>query len=232
MADQVPDGRTFEQIAFRAHQRCNTVEEAVTAALREAILIGVFHPGERLRQEHLADLLAVSRSPVTAALHTLQAEGLVVYTPNRGATVRVIEPEELEETYQLRIVLETFALRLAIERIIPADVDEMADLADQIDGEEDAAHRWELTDRFYQHVYTVAHCPLTAAIVGRLRADVGRYWLGFGVVPHQHSMYNVLMDAIRAGDSTRAEQWIAEHLTMICAELQQRMLANRQKPPL
>ena len=46
MADRVPDGRTFEQIAFRAHQRCSTVEEAVTAALREAILIGVFHPGK------------------------------------------------------------------------------------------------------------------------------------------------------------------------------------------
>ena len=102
-------GATLAETARRANLRCSTVEEAVTAALREAIITGVLKPGERLRQAALAKELNTSRVPVAAALHNLAAEGLVDYAPHRGAAVRVLEPEELEETYQLRIVLETFA---------------------------------------------------------------------------------------------------------------------------
>lgn len=230
MADQGNEDQAFEEIAARAHSRCNTVEQAVTTAVREAILTRVFPPGKKLRQEHLAKVLMTSRVPVAAALRTLEAEGLVVSVPHRGATVRVLEPDELKETYQLRILLETFALRLAIARITPAEVDELAGLADRIDGEEEAERRRERTDRFYQHLYTVAHCPLTAAIVGRLRANVGQYRLDSSAAPHPHSMHNVLMDAIRAGDSTQAEQWIAEHLTMISTNLQQHITAQRPDP--
>ena len=226
MAERSAAEGTLAEIAYRANLRYSTVEEAVTAALREAIITGVLKPGERLRQVPLAKELNASRVPVTAALHTLEAEGLVDYTPHRGTKVRVLEPEELEETYQLRIVLETFALRLAIERISPADVEELADLAEQIDGKTDPDQRRELTDRFYRRVYTAAHCPLTAAIVGRLRAGLGRYWTDIDNIQHQHSMYNVLMDAIRAKDSDLAGQWIAEHLTAIRAEIQQRISAN------
>ena len=227
MAERNAAEGTLAEIAYRANLRYSTVEEAVTAALREAIITGVLKPGERLRQVPLAKELNASRVPVTAALHTLEAEGLVDYTPHREAKVRVLASEELEETYQLRIVLETFALRLAIERISPADVDELADLAEQIDGMADPDQRRELTDRFYRRVYTAAHCPLTAAIVGRLRAGLGRYWTNIDNIHNRHSMYNVLMDAIRAKDSDRAGQWIAEHLTAVRAEIQQRISANQ-----
>lgn len=227
MAERNAAEGTLAEIAYRANLRYSTVEEAVTAALREAIITGVLKPGERLRQVPLAKELNASRVPVTAALHTLEAEGLVDYTPHRGAKVRVLASEELEETYQLRIVLETFALRLAIERISPADVDELADLAEQIDGMADPDQRRELTDRFYRRVYTAAHCPLTAAIVGRLRAGLGRYWTNIDNIQHRHSMYNVLMDAIRAKDSDRAGQWIAEHLMAVRAEIQQQISANQ-----
>lgn len=149
MAGRMAAEGTLAEIAHRANLRYSTVEEAVTAALREAIITGVLKPGQRLRQAALAKELNTSRVPVTAALHTLAAEGLVDYAPHRGATVRMLEPEELEETYQLRILLETFALRLAIERITPAAVDELTELAKQIDGEDDPARRRELTDRFY-----------------------------------------------------------------------------------
>lgn len=227
MAGRIAAEGTLAEIAHRANLRYSTVEEAVTAALREAIITGVLKPGQRLRQAALAKELNTSRVPVTAALHTLEAEGLVDYAPHRGATVRVIEPEELEETYQLRILLETFALRLTIERITPAAVDELAELAKQLDGEDDPARRRELTDRFYQRVYTAAHCPLTAAIVGRLRTRLGRYWMSVDAAPHRHSMYNVLTEAIRAKDSDRAEQWTAEHLTAVSSEIQQLISARR-----
>ena len=229
MTDQDGEERTFEQLALEAHAHNHTVEEAVTDAIRKAILAGIFQPGDRLPQQYLAGRLMVSRTPVAEALHTLQAEGLVVYAPHRGATVRILEPAEIEEAYQLRILLETFALRLAIERITPEEIDELADMAHQIDAERDKEGRRVLTEQWYEHLYYVAHCPLTAAIVTRLRANVSRYWLGLRAAPSDHSAYSVLVEAIRARDSNQAEQWIADHLTTISSEFQHNISARRRR---
>ena len=174
---------TLADIAARAHSRYTTVEAAATAALRDAILTGVFQPGERLRRQRLAEDLMVSRIPVVGALRALEQEGLVTLVPHRGATVRILEPAEIEETYQLRILLETFALRKALGRIMTAETGELADLAREIDASGDGDRAAEVTERFYQRIYAIADCPLTADIVSRLRANVGRYWLGLRVVP-------------------------------------------------
>ncbi len=129
------------------------MEQAVTATLRDAIVLGVFQPGDRLRQEYLAGELMVSRVPVVAALHTLEAEGLVVSAPYRGATVRIVEPAEIEEIYQLRIMLESFAVRAVIKRITDDEIDELAALAQQIDDSVDGDRARVLTEQLYRRIY-------------------------------------------------------------------------------
>ena len=62
----------------------------------------------------------------------------------------------------------------------------LADLAREIDASEDGDRAAELTEQFYQRIYAIADCPLTADIVSRLRANVGLYWLGLRVVPKHH----------------------------------------------
>jgi len=216
------------ELAARAHSRYTTVEAAATAALRDAILTGVFQPGERLRQQRLAEDLMVSRIPVVGALRALEQEGLVTLVPHRGATVRILEPAEIEETYQLRILLETFALRKASGRITTPETVELADLAREMDASGDGDRAARLTERFYQRIYAIAGCPLTADIVSRLRANVGRYWLGLRVVHKHHLAHSVIVDAIRSGDSARAERWIADHLTRVSTELQERIRRTRR----
>ncbi len=203
------------------------MQEAATAAIRDAILAGVFLPGDRLRQEHLARELMVSRVPVAAALRALETEGLVESVPHRGATVRIVEPAEVDEIYRLRVVLESFALRSAVGRITAVEVEELADLAQQSDEAGDGEGALVLTDQLYDRLYTIGNCPLTADIVRRLRANVGRYWRGLRVVPHDHSPHRVLVDAIRSGDSARGEEWIASHLAKVSSELQHRIVAYR-----
>jgi DNA-binding GntR family transcriptional regulator len=211
----------------RAHSRYTTVEAA--AALRDAILTGVFQPGQRLRQQRLAEDLMMSRIPVVSALRTLEREGLVTLIPHRGATVRILEPTEIEETYQIRILLEIFALRKALGRITPQETEELADLAREVDGSEDGDRAAGLTEQFYQRIYTIADCPLTADIVSRRRANVGRYWLGLRVGSRHHPAHSVIVEAIRSGDSARAEHWITDHLTRVSTELQQRSPKNSRR---
>lgn len=228
MTHQTDTRRSLGQIADGSKARYTTVEEMVVSAIREAIISGVFVPGERLRQEMLAEALDVSRVPVRGALRKLEAEGLVVSSPHRGSTVRVLEADEIRETYDLRILLETFALQSAIERITPEEVEELSALADEIDGDSEGDDWLTSTEQFYLHLYSIAGQPLTAEIILKLRASVGRYWLSLKVLQHEGSTHRVIIDAIRAGDPVMAEQWLTDHLTKVSKELQRRVKAQSE----
>ena len=89
---------------------------AVAEVIRQAIVDGGYPPGARLKEEELARELGISRTPVREALLVLQAEGLVDAAPNRGATVRVHDAEDLDDLYQLRALLEGYAARRAAAR--------------------------------------------------------------------------------------------------------------------
>lgn len=219
----VPGDTTLEQIAERARSQYRTVEEMVTAAIREAILSGVFGPGEKLPQEHLAHELGVSRIPVRSALRQLEAEGLVRFTPHRGATVRALEAADIEEIYQLRIMLETFALRSAIRLVSPEELDVLESIAEELERVDEGPEWLALREQFYDQLYAIAKRPLTAEIIGKLRADVGRYWLSLRLSDHGSGGHRVIVEAMRAGDSEGAEAWLARHLTEVSRELQRRV---------
>jgi DNA-binding GntR family transcriptional regulator len=215
-------------ISTEARSRYRTIEEMVVWAVREAILRGTFKPGEKLPQEPLAQALGVSRIPVRAAFRQLEAEGLVVLFPNRGAFVRSLDPSEVEEIYDLRIILETFALRSAMERVTEAEIEELSALADRMDDLGDGEEFFDLRQTFYQRLYDLAGRPRTAEMISKLRADVGRYWLSLRVVGHGDSGHRVITDAIRARDPVAAEAWLEEHLTKVSKELQLRVHAQHR----
>src|SRR5581483_4287811 len=77
---------------------------------------GAYAPGERLVQDELAESLGISRIPLREALRRLEGEGLVVISPNRGAIVRDLAPKDVVDLYDLRLALESLALRRAAER--------------------------------------------------------------------------------------------------------------------
>jgi DNA-binding GntR family transcriptional regulator len=92
---------------------------AATELIRAAIIDGRLAPGQRLKEEEIAQELGISRTPVREALLVLQAEGLVEAPPNRGARVREYAVGDLEEAYRLRALLESYAARRAAARISP-----------------------------------------------------------------------------------------------------------------
>ncbi len=75
---------------------------------------GDFPEGEPLRQDALADELGVSRIPVREALRQLEAEGLVTFSPHRGAVVSSLSLNEIDELFELRAEIECDLLRRAI----------------------------------------------------------------------------------------------------------------------
>ena len=93
------------------------VREKVYNYLKSAILSGNFDPGERLTEEHLATKMKVSRTPVREALHKLESEGLITPRKKRGFIASRDSKEEVEELFELRAVLEGYALKLTSEKV-------------------------------------------------------------------------------------------------------------------
>jgi DNA-binding GntR family transcriptional regulator len=97
--------------------RTMPVREKVYEDLKAAVLSGRFSPGERLTEEHLAEELGVSRTPVREALHKLESEGLIKPLETRGFVVFRDTREEVEEIFEIRSILEGYALRVICERV-------------------------------------------------------------------------------------------------------------------
>ncbi len=99
------------------YSRPPTSQEAVLGEIRRAIMSRELQPGERVRQEQLAERLNVSRVPVREALKVLEAEGQVTYQAHRGYTVVALSLEELEEIYLARSLLEKEMTRRAVPKV-------------------------------------------------------------------------------------------------------------------
>src|SRR5256885_6155912 len=84
--------------------------------LRECILDGTLKPGTTLSQVTLAKQLGISRTPLREVLRMLQDEGLVEIEPNQRTRVAGLDPQELDDLYGSRIVMETLALSMTFGR--------------------------------------------------------------------------------------------------------------------
>ena len=96
-----------------------SVVDQVYGVIRERILTGVLPRGARVHQEDVAADLGVSRTPVREALRRLAAEGLIEMRTNRGARVTDLEPDDMRQPYEARLVVEPGAARLAAQTEVP-----------------------------------------------------------------------------------------------------------------
>ncbi|MBL7125773.1 MAG: GntR family transcriptional regulator [Dehalococcoidales bacterium] len=101
----------------RVEKQTVPVRKKAYEHLKTAILSGRLSPKERLTEEHLAETLGVSRTPVREALYKLEAEGLIRPLKTRGFIVSGDSKEEVTELFELRAILEGYALGIISERI-------------------------------------------------------------------------------------------------------------------
>lgn len=92
-------------------------KEGIYERLRREIVQGELRPGQRLGEEWIARRWGASRTPVREALQRLEADGLVVLRPHRGALVRTFDVEELIGIFDLRVRIEGYAARRAATRL-------------------------------------------------------------------------------------------------------------------
>lgn len=187
-----------------------TVQELVMEAVRNAILTGVIEPGARLRQEELADLFGTSRIPVREALRALEYEGLVTSEPHRGFTVTSLDADDIDEVYELRILLECQAVRLAIPLMTDEDLADLEDLFNKMQSAPDPDEQLASRERFYTRLYSITGRPRLVALIARLRQEVARA-LRWATIQHSGAMHETFYEAVKTGDTERAVAQLSGH---------------------
>lgn len=195
-----------------------TVEDMTQQFIREAILQGVFLPGERLNLDTIARVLGVSRMPVRAGLRQLESEGLVRIYPHRGATVSILGAKEIAELYELRILMEGYLIERAMPNLTDEMLGRMRRTVDKLEESQDLGERLELRKEFYELFYGLADRPRALAEAVTLRAAVGRYLLLRRI--EEQGGHPGLLTYLDARDTKGAKRWIAKHLTKVSRELQ------------
>lgn len=222
----------FAEVVEQLAGGYKTIGQMVYAVLREAIISGAFAPGEWLRQESLAAAIGVSRIPVRTALLQLESEGLVTFHPHRGARVRSLSPSQIDEIYRLRTLLESYALRLSMNRMTPERLERLRKLAQKLDQQPEGGEFLDVRVKFYRELYDADANPLLVEMIEELRGHVGRYLLSFRFDHQHHSRHIDLVNRIASGDLAAAESWLYAHLEGVRAGIQALAQGDEDEPEL
>jgi DNA-binding GntR family transcriptional regulator len=197
----------------------------VASYLRAAILGGQLRPGDRIRQEEVAEQFGASRLPVREALRMLEAEGLTELEPHKGARVPRLTQHEVEVIYQMRERLEPLALAESLPRLTAADHDQLGKLQQRIEDHDDLEKFLDLDREF--HLLTYRGCPvepLNSAVV-RLWNSTQHYRRSYVALGGQERMWLVnaehrlILDAVLRRDAVDGERYLAGHIRRTRVEL-------------
>lgn len=139
-------------------------------ALLQGILEGVFTPGERLIETDLTARLEVSRTPLREALNRLASEGLLLRLKSGGYEVVACSRKEIEEVYEVRLVLERLLVDLVTDRITDDEIPALRELIEEAEyysrrGNLDRLG--ELHDQFHRELYAASRNDrLTGILLG------------------------------------------------------------------
>jgi DNA-binding GntR family transcriptional regulator len=193
---------------------------AVAERLREQILNGDLHEGQQLRQDSIANEFQVSRIPVREAFLRLEAEGLVKVVTNRGAVVSALSPEEIQELFEIRAVLECHILRQAIPNLTTADFEKAEEIlkeyAQAVEQELEIATWGELNWRFHSTLYEPAKRPMLMTLLKTLNSNCDRYTrLHLLVTRNLHragKAHRVLLTVCKTRDADQSCEVLWQHI--------------------
>ncbi len=157
-----------------------TLSVKVYDMILKLIIEGDLKVNERINSDAIAKFFGVSRTPVREALKSLEKTGLVHFKSYSGAYVRKLTIDEIEEIYSIRMQLETFALKKAMDHVSPEDIDNLNNIQKKI--EEmiaiepiDVKKVYDLNERFHMEMYKISKMPKLCEMINNLWTNLSLY---------------------------------------------------------
>lgn len=154
-----------------------TLREMALERLRNAIIAGLFSPGQRLVERALCDQLGVSRSVIREVLRHLETEGLVETAPKQGPIVALIDWHQARQIYDVRIALETTAVADCARNADVTTKEKLKTVLEDLDRnsrKNDALTILAATTEFYETIFLSGGHEIAWDIVKRLNSRISR----------------------------------------------------------
>jgi DNA-binding GntR family transcriptional regulator len=191
--------------------------DLVVQHLRAGIVSGEYPHDTKLLPKAIAELCGTSFIPVREALRILESEGFVVFRHNRGAWVTMLSIADLEDLYELRIELESQAVRRA-RPCNERDLELLRDIVDRIGiaNQRNEAHRVVALNRdFHFLIYRRSNSPRRLKMIEQLWLHAERYQHMSVEFRHDaaEDEHLQIIDLLAAGDHNAAADAMRGHLT-------------------
>lgn len=184
-----------------------TPQDRIVQRIEEDIVFGRLHPRERLVEEALAERFGVKRHIVREALADLERRGLVERFRNRGAMVKAYTPEEVEQLYAVRALLETSCAEMLPLPMDPARLAELESIQDEHDAAvaaQDLPRIFRLNVQFHRVLYAGCGNPYLAGVIDEFAQKTHAIRFYSVVQPetiaYARDDHRAILKAIRDGD--------------------------------
>ena len=190
-------------------------------ALRDDVVFGRLNPRERLVEADLVMRFQTHRAAVREALAALELAGLVERQRNKGASVRDLKPETVEQIYAVRLLLETTAVGCMPLPLEPAALDDLIAIQHEHERAVHDNHLRRIFDQnnlFHRHLYGQCGNPVlmelidqcaTRALTVRFHPYMDRAFLAKVCADHW-----AMIEACRTCDRTLLIALVREHLPL------------------
>lgn len=191
----------------------------VVAALQEDIVLGRLAPGARLVEEELAERFRTKRHVLREAFIELERFGLIERRPNRGASVRQLTLEDVNQIYAVREILERAAaaqMPLPPEKQIYQRIEAAQRRHDAAVDAGDAKAVFRANFEFHEALFAACGNPYLAAAIDDFRRKTHVVW-SYAIVKPEYFRnaqreHRAMLKALREGDRKRLIELCAAHL--------------------
>lgn len=186
--------------------------------IRQRIITLELPPMSAIDEQALMEELQLGRTPIREALQRLAAENLVSIIPRRGMFVADIGLTDLQQVFELRMMLEGFCARLAAQRASDNQLAEMQRLIGELDHVPDSDRKalMIIDEQFHELLYQASDNEFLADTLRRLHALSFRIWHlvldRLGGVRGAMEQHVEIARALGARDEERAEALLREHI--------------------
>lgn len=195
------------------------LRKQVEEILRQGIISGRLQPGKHLVDRELCEELRVSRTVIREAQRSLEAEGLLVISPNRGCFVRTISAEEARQIYEVRAVLEPLAAKAFAERASDDEVVRLRSICDEFRRsvrKSDPTVLTEIKGRFYRHLLRGSRNEFAEKMMAQILNHISQYRATSMAQPGRLARtvreISLIVEAIERRDSEAAWEACRHHV--------------------
>lgn len=192
--------------------------------IKRRITDGCLKEGAPIRQDEIAHAIGISKIPVREALSRLRSEGIVILTPNLGATVAVLEVTDYIEMLDMRIALECRALELAVPNMAISDLRKADRLLEEYDHAMKDNEWSDLNMKFHECLYAPANRPRLLKMINSVQDHMGRMLRlkVSEIAGHErsHNEHALIVKACKEGNTRLAVKILRQHIENTQKEIQ------------